>query len=541
MEPNAAVAQQVQAALWPYGYEVHIAADGPTGLHMASQTPYDLLAIHHNLAGQDGLTVLNQLRQRGHLPATIILAQPGQEAFTVEAMRLGAGDYLIQDAEGRYLALWPIVVERLLARQRLEHDKQQMLTILQGRNRALALLNQISYELTSIHDPDEVVERILAATVDIMGAQGCSLWLWENEQQHTLVCQAVFDQVVSPPLKGVRVTAGQGVVGWVAANNRSAVVQQTTDDVRFLAEIDVKINFQTQSLMAVPMRMRDEVLGVLEVVNKFEGAFNQDDLNVAKTLASSAATAIENARLVRALRQYTTDLEERNAELDAFAHTVAHDIQNMLARIMGFAELLRGDVQDEARPLVREELRQPVEFIATNSRRMSKVVEALLLLAAVRQTEVSASPLDMGAILREVLDRLNDQIMADGAQITLPEQWPVAYGYAPWVEEIWFNYVSNALKYGGVPPVLTLGAEYVAEEAAVRFCVQDCGPGIDPAHQGQLFQPFSRIGQRRRHGYGLGLSIVERIVTKMGGRVGVVSDVGAGSQFFFTLPAVQKP
>ena len=535
-EPQPSLAGLVGEKLRLGGYDVEIAADGQAGWRHYQTNRHDLLIVRHEASAQDGVQLLHQLRQHGALPATILLIPPGQEQLVVEAMRLGAGDYLMQDAGGGYLELLPIVVERLLVRHRLERDKQQMLAVLQGRNRALSLLNQISHEVTSIHDPDEVVERILTATIEIMGAQGCSLWLWGDEQRAYLVCQAVTDQVVSPPLKGVRVEAGQGVVGWAASNNRSAVVQQTTDDVRFLADIDVKINFQTQSLMAVPMQMRDEVLGVLEVVNKFEGAFNQDDLNVAKTLAASAAIAIENARLVRALRRYTAELEERNAELDAFAHTVAHDIQNMLARVMGFAELLRMDLSDETRPLNRQQLLEPAQFVAVNSRRMSKVVEALLLLAAVRQTEVSALPLDMAAIVREVSDRLSDQIRESGAEIRLPEVWPTAVGYAPWVEEVWYNYLTNGLKYGGEPPRLTLGAELLADQKAVRFWVQDEGAGIAAADQKQLFQPFSQIGKSRRHGHGLGLSIVERIVSKMGGKVGVQSAVGEGSRFWFTLP-----
>ena len=540
IEPQRALAEVIHTQLQAAGYDVTTKS---FDLHspLAPLTSHDILIVRYEPDGANGPwggQLLPQLRELGVLPATILLIPAGHEPTAVEAMRLGTGDYVIQDHGHRYIELLPIVVERLLSRQRLARDKYQALAVLQGRNRVLSLLNHISHEVTSMHDPDEVVARILTATIDIMGAQGCSLWLWGDEARTHLICQAVTDQVVSPPLKGVRVEVGQGVVGWVARKNQSAVVQQTTDDIRFLAEVDVKINFQTQSLLAVPMRMRDEVLGVLEVVNKLEGAFNQDDQNVAKTLAASAATAIENARLVRALRQYTADLEERNAELDAFAHTVAHDIQNMLARIMGFSELLRMDLLDESHPLDRERLLQPAEFVAANSRRMSKVVEALLLLAAVRQQEVETSPLNMTHIVAEVLERLRLPVAESGGQVDVPEVWPTAVGYAPWVEEVWYNYLTNGLKYGGEPPHLTLGAELSGDQTAVRFWVQDHGAGIAPHDQKLLFQPFSQIGKRQR-GHGLGLSIVERIVTKMGGRVGVESALGQGSRFWFSLPLLQ--
>jgi signal transduction histidine kinase len=108
-------------------------------------------------------------------------------------------------------------------------------------------------------------------------------------------------------------------------------------------------------------------------------------------------------------------------------------------------------------------------------------------------------------------------------------------GYAPWIEEVWMNYISNGIKYGGKPPRLELGAECLSG-GAVRFWIRDNGVGVAPAQQSQLFVPFSRLHQIRAQGHGLGLSIVQRIVNKLGGEVGVESDGEHGSLFFFTLP-----
>jgi signal transduction histidine kinase len=123
----------------------------------------------------------------------------------------------------------------------------------------------------------------------------------------------------------------------------------------------------------------------------------------------------------------------------------------------------------------------------------------------------------------------------------------VAQGYGPWVEAIWANYISNALKYGGHPPRVELGAT-VKENGWVRFWVSDNGPGLSPEEQARLFTPFERLHQERAKGYGLGLSIVQRIVKKLGGQVGATSPaIGAkdddqrtspGSTFFFTLPGL---
>ncbi|MCB0034367.1 MAG: GAF domain-containing protein [Anaerolineales bacterium] len=505
--------------------ETHRSANGTT------KELYELVIID-----QPTVKLEKFLATSENLSATIIMIEQGHEHLAVKAMKSGVGDYLVKDPAGAYQELFPLLVEKVLAHKRLLANQQAMYNAAQERNNVLTLLNEISNEISSTLDTNEVLERLMSATLTVMGAQGCSIWLWEDEQKENLVCRALADQVVSPPLLGVKVRYDQGVVGWVAENNRSAIVQQTAEDVRFLAEIDVKINFQTQSLMAMPIRIGDEVIGVLEIVNKLEGEFNSDDVSVARALAASAATAIENARLVGALRSRTAALEEHNAELDAFAHTVAHDIQNMLARIVGFAELLKMDLSSPDSGVPFEEMSKSAAYISNNSRKMSKVVDALLLLAAVRQTEVKLEPLSMGKIVDEVLERVSDTIQEKETSLTVTKEWPTAYGYAPWVEEVWYNYINNALKYGGDPLKITIGATKMINGTEVQFWVKDQGPGISPEQQKVLFAPFTQLSTKRKKGHGLGLSIVERIIKKMGGHVGVESAVGEGSKFYFTLP-----
>jgi len=143
----------------------------------------------------------------------------------------------------------------------------------------------------------------------------------------------------------------------------------------------------------------------------------------------------------------------------------------------------------------------------------------------------------MGEIVSQVQSRLSYMIKEYQGDIVIPTQWPIAQGYAPWIEEVWTNYISNALKYGGIPPRLELGASHDGN-SHLRFWVHDNGQGLSHEQQSQLFVPFTRIGQVRVEGHGLGLSIVQRIVEKCGGQVGVESEVDQGSRFYFTLPVV---
>jgi signal transduction histidine kinase len=141
----------------------------------------------------------------------------------------------------------------------------------------------------------------------------------------------------------------------------------------------------------------------------------------------------------------------------------------------------------------------------------------------------------MTDIVGEAQKRLAGMISTSHAEILAPTQWPVALGYSAWVEEIWANYLSNAIKYGGEPPQIELGATLLGN-GSVRFWVHDNGSGIPQSEQSNLFKPFVRLSDSPAEGHGLGLSIVRRIVEKLGGEVGVESDSGRGCLFYFTLP-----
>ncbi len=225
-------------------------------------------------------------------------------------------------------------------------------------------------------------------------------------------------------------------------------------------------------------------------------------------------------------------------ELDAFAHTVAHDLKAPLMLVRGYSSLLLEDFKDYS----EAEIREMLEAIDNGGAKMVRIVDELLILASTRQSaDVPKTQLDMIPIVNEALSRFQLMIGERQAEIVLsePEKWPVACGYGPWVEEVWANYISNAIKYGGEVPHIELGAA-LDEDKMVRFWVRDNGKGIDLEKQHQLFKPFIRLSEIRVQGYGLGLSIVQRIVNKLGGEVGVESTVGEGSTFYFTLPSCGK-
>jgi two-component system, sensor histidine kinase and response regulator len=231
------------------------------------------------------------------------------------------------------------------------------------------------------------------------------------------------------------------------------------------------------------------------------------------------------------LQEYTQELQSRNEELDAFGHTVAHDLKNPLGAIVGYAELVEKYYSDNMDQRGLKHLAR----IRQAGMKMSRIIEELLLLSGLRSQQVELTPLDMTKIVADTLQRLDFWLETNEAEVYMPDNWPTAVGYGPWVEEIWTNYISNALKYGGKPPRVELGA-IPPIEGMVCFWVRDNGSGISQADQARLFAPFERLNQAQIEGHGLGLSIVQRIGKKLGGEVGVRSEPGEGSTFFFTLP-----
>ena len=234
------------------------------------------------------------------------------------------------------------------------------------------------------------------------------------------------------------------------------------------------------------------------------------------------------------LRRQNCELQERIEELEAFAQTVAHDLKGSLGTLKGFATVLR---EDKGK-LSAEQREVCLDYLVRTAHKLNSVVDELLLLAEIRKIDVVMEPLSMARIVAEAQERLDPMIKTHQVEIVLPAEWPLVKGHGSWVEEVWLNYLSNAIKFGGRPPRVELGAD-LQSDGVVRFWVRDNGRGLTPDEQARLFKPFTRLETMPADGHGLGLSVVQRIVNKLGGQVGIESIPGQGSTFSFTLPGSQ--
>jgi PAS domain S-box-containing protein len=238
-------------------------------------------------------------------------------------------------------------------------------------------------------------------------------------------------------------------------------------------------------------------------------------------------------------QQLIAEIDKRGKlinDLESFSHAVAHDLKNSLGSISSSTEILKDSIKKND----TESLNEITELIKVSADKALHITKELLTLARISQEEIELKPINMQTVFQEALKQLKQQIENSEAEIVFPDNWPPTMGYAPWIEEIWTNYLSNAIKYGGKPPKIEVGSE--VNDNCVKFWVKDNGDGLSKDEQPKLFNKYVRLAPKKAEGYGLGLSIVKSIADKLEQSVGVESTgiKGEGSLFYFSLPLQKK-
>ena len=499
-------------------------------------TAFDLIICDYNLPGMSGFELCKRLlEQKVDLPM-VLLTGSGAERLAVEALKAGVNDYIVKDPQQGYLNLLPVVLPEVIRHHNDRLARQQAETKLAERERYLAALVLVQQWLLATDLRENHYDEILGTLGRT--AKASRVIIFENyvdeegrlftSQKAEWCAQGVasnFDEVILQNLP-----YDKYIPRWADLLKEGRAIKGHVDDFpeserKVLEALDIL------TILLLPIIVNGNFFGFISFVNCTEPrTWTETEIDLLRAAASGIALWQERHLAEAQLRQYTAELQARNEELDAFGHTVAHDLKNPLTVLIGVAEVLADDYYRD------KHLAHYLKSIVRSGRKATNIVEELLILASVRkQDEIALRLLDMQAIVDEARERLVYVIEGAQAEIIMPTVWPTALGYAPWVEEIWTNYLSNGLKYGGQPPRLELGAT-PQPDGLIRFWVRDNGPGLTLTEQSQLFAPFTQLKQTRAGGHGLGLSIVRRIIEKLGGQAGVDSQVGQGSLFYFTLP-----
>jgi PAS domain S-box-containing protein len=481
VEDECLVSLDIKRTLERLGYEVlAVVTSGEAAIEQTAETQPDLVLMDIKLKGaMDGVEAAERIRARFDTPVVYLTAHADDATLGRTKVTEPFG-YILKPFEDIELRT---TIEMALHKHEMERKLRQserwLATVLEGIGDAVIAT-----------DDRGCVKFMNPVAEGLTGWKHDEAWDKDFEEVFHIIHEETRVRAECPVARVLR----EGTV--VGRGDHILLVAKGGDDV----PIDDS---------AAPMRDGEgTVAGVVVVFRDISDRVQAD----------------------QTLRGYTLELQARNEDLNAYASTVAHDLKAPLQPIIGFAELL----ETEYATLPDRDLQEYLHLIAQTGRKMSNIIEELLLLAKVRTEEITLSPLAMGRVAAEAQWRLDYLIDEYQVEITLPDTWPTALGHALWIEEVWVNYLSNGIKYGGQPPRLELGAATQAD-GMVHFWVRDNGRGLTPEEQARLFTPFTQLSQVRATGHGLGLSIVRRIVEKLGGHVGVESEVGQGSVFSFTL------
>jgi signal transduction histidine kinase len=239
-----------------------------------------------------------------------------------------------------------------------------------------------------------------------------------------------------------------------------------------------------------------------------------------------------NAGLESRVAARTTELETANKELESFSYSVSHDLRSPLRAVAGFSRLLWEDHADQ----LDEEARRKLGLVQSEAQRMGVLIDDLLAFSRLGRQAMQRGPLDMQAMARDVYERLLAQHQGPPVQFHLGIL-PPAQGDRVLLEQVWANFLSNALKFSAKreQPVIEVDAASDAREHI--YFVRDNGAGFDPRYTAKLFGVFQRLHDASEFaGTGVGLALVARIINRHGGRVWADGKPGQGATFYFTLP-----
>jgi signal transduction histidine kinase len=305
---------------------------------------------------------------------------------------------------------------------------------------------------------------------------------------------------------------------------------------------------EMKSCLTVPLVAEESLVGVLNLGTTQRSAFNNEHLEIAQEVANQLAIAIQQSQLRDQLEHYTLELEmlveertselqDANAELEAFAYSVSHDLRTPLQAMQGFAQALVEDYADQL-DVVGQDYAQRVSNAAI---RMDALIENLLQYSRLSRASIQLQPISLKLVIEEAMQLLEARIEETQAEITVREPLLSVIGHRSTLIQVVMNLISNAMKF--VAPAMQPKIEIWTEdvEGWTRLWIQDNGIGIAVEQQDRIFNIFERLhGLDAYPGTGIGLAIVRKGVERMGGRVGVESQVGQGSRFFFELPTTNN-
>jgi len=396
----------------------------------------------------------------------------------------------------------------------------------------LARLVENSLTLNSTLNPDHLLQVIIDTAGQVLECEAVSILLFDEDNRQLRFAASTGSD--PQKLAQIPVPLDKSIAGTIFTENRPLLIHDVASDPRHFAQVGRSTQFQVRSLVGVPMRIREKNTGVLEALNKKQDQFTQEDIHILSIIASQAAVAIHNARLVHALQQAYAEISRIDQIKSNFLSLASHELRTPLGIILGYATFLRdeaeGDLSDHARQVLNAALQ------------MRSVLEAMSNMNLMRTGELEFKPerIMLKQVLQTAYAEMAEMAHARGQEITLflPDE-PVWINVDPAKLQLVFtNLLNNAIRFSPSGGQIVIGVSQTPGRVIVG--IQDNGIGIPPAELEKIFDEFYQVEHpltRRYGGMGLGLTIARGLVQLHGGRIWAESaGMGQGACLRVELP-----
>lgn len=384
-------------------------------------------------------------------------------------------------------------------------------------------LNEISQKLNSTLDVRALLNMILNAVTELTDTEEASILLID-ESTGELRFEAAT-QLSAGAMEVFVVPKENSIAGWIAAHNEPVLVEDAQQDTRLYRVVDDTMQNNTRNLLGVPMVAKGKVIGVVEALNKRgEGHWTEDDVDALRALAAQAAIAIVNARLF---------------QQNDFVSEMVHELRTPLAALKASTTLL-------LRPELPEKRRTEILLIMQDETdRLARLATDFLDLAKLEsgRTTLESNSFALVELINEGVNIVRSQADERGISFSVSgDAALLVRGDRNKTKQVLLNLLTNAIKYnrerGQV--FITAAPEHDPESDTllVRIAVRDTGPGLSAESLARMFERFYRAAETSEgtQGTGLGLVIARKIVEAQGGEMGVESEPGEGTAFWFTMP-----
>jgi signal transduction histidine kinase len=380
--------------------------------------------------------------------------------------------------------------------------------------RKLIRLVEISLRLNSTMDPEQLLQSIIESATDLLECEATSILLYDETTQKLHFAASTGTD--PKKLAEIPVPKDHSIAGVVFRENRQVLVTDVHDDPRHYDVVSEQVHFQTRSLIGVPMRIRDKVIGVLEALNKKEGFFDKDDADILSIIANQAAVAIQNARQMQAIQNAYSEIQRADDMKTRFLALASHELRTPLQHILGYGSLLKQSTDDS----VTDSASKVVE--AANH--MKEIIDTMTNLEFIKKGEMSSEfkQVSLQSVLEKALQNKMSEIKKRGHQMEwlVPMQQIMINADIETLPTVFTAILENAIRFTPDGGRITVQAD--RKRNMVEIEISDTGIGIPPEELENVFKEFYQIEQhltRTYGGLGLGLSVARGIVNLHGGKI----------------------